>query len=53
MIIGVDIMKKRITFTLDEKIIDELKELSEKTMIPQARLVEQAIKNLLEEYKEK
>lgn len=36
-------MKKRVTFTLDETTIELLKKESEKTMIPQARLVEQAI----------
>lgn len=35
--------KKRVTFTLDEKTIDLLKSTSEETMIPQARIVEQAI----------
>lgn len=43
-------MKKRITFTFDEETINKLKEVSEKTMIPQARLVEQAIKNIIKEY---
>lgn len=36
-------MKKRITFTLDEETIEALKQSSEKTMVPQARLVEAAI----------
>lgn len=40
---GSDKMKKRVTFTLDEKTINLLKSTSEKTMIPQARIVEQAI----------
>ena len=44
-------MKKRITFTMDEETINDLKEISEKTMIPQARLVEQAIKETIEKYK--
>jgi predicted DNA-binding protein len=44
--------KKRVTFTLSEELIEQLKEVSEKTMIPQARLVEQAIKKVIEEYKE-
>ena len=43
-------MKKKVAFSLDENIVTGLKELSEKTMIPQARLVEKALKNLLEEY---
>ncbi len=43
-------MKKRITFTLDEETIDKLKETSEKTMIPQSRLVEKAILEVIEKY---
>ncbi|MCM3030375.1 MULTISPECIES: ribbon-helix-helix domain-containing protein [unclassified Niallia] len=43
-------MKKRITFTLDEELIEQLKKISEETMIPQARLVEQAIKEVIEKY---
>ena len=44
------IMKKRMTFTLDEELLKELKELSDRTMIPQSRLVEKAIKNIIKEY---
>ena len=43
-------MKKRITFTFDEKLIEKLKEVSEQTMIPQSRLVEQAVKEILEKH---
>lgn len=43
-------MRKRITFTFDESIIEKLKETSDKTMIPQSRLVEEAIKIVLEKY---
>lgn len=43
-------MKKRVTFTLDEELLKKLKEVSEKTMIPQARLVEQAINEILKKY---
>lgn len=43
-------MKKRVTFTLDEKTINDLKEVSEKTMIPQSRLVEQAIKEVIQKH---
>ncbi|MEK5139074.1 ribbon-helix-helix domain-containing protein [Priestia sp. FSL W8-0001] len=46
-------MKKRITFTFDKETINELKEVSEQTMIPQARLVEQALKKIIKEHKEK
>lgn len=42
-------MKKRITFTLDETLIEQLKKVSEKTMIPQARIVESAIKDKINE----
>ncbi|WP_083979163.1 ribbon-helix-helix domain-containing protein [Bacillus alveayuensis] len=43
-------MKKRITFTLDEELIEKLKRISEETMIPQARLVEQAIQEVIKKY---
>lgn len=44
-------MKKRITFTLDEQTIEKLKIVSQETMIPQARLVEQAILKLIDNHK--
>ena len=44
-------MKKRITFTLEETTINSLKEYSDKTMVPQARIVEQAILEYLEKMK--
>ena len=43
----VDMAKKRMTFTLDEELLDKLKETSEETMIPQARIVQTAIKEYL------
>lgn len=43
-------MKKRVTFTLDEDLINRLREVSIETMIPQARLVEQAIQEVLNKY---
>ena len=43
-------MKKRMTFTLDEELLAKLKEISKKTMVPQSRLVEKAIKNIIKEY---
>ena len=43
-------MKKRVTFTLEEEILEQLKKISEETMIPQARLVEQAIKEIIKRY---
>lgn len=42
-------MKKRITFTFDEELIEQLKKLSEETMIPQSRIVETAIKEKMAE----
>lgn len=39
-----------MTFTLDEELLKQLKEVSEKTMIPQARLVEEAIKEIIKKY---
>lgn len=43
-------MKKRITFTIEEEVIEQLKKLSEESMIPQAKLVEKGIKQIIEEY---
>lgn len=42
--------RKRITFTLDEEKLDQLKLVSNLTDIPQSRLVEQAIKDVLKKY---
>lgn len=39
--------KKRITFTLDEALIKKLKEKSEQTHIPQAKLVTLALEEYL------
>lgn len=44
-------MKKRATFTLESELIEQLKMKSDETMIPQARIVEQAIKEYLEKMK--
>lgn len=41
-------MKKRVTYTFDAELIEKLKIVSDKTMVPQSRLVEQAIKEYLE-----
>ncbi|WP_314406058.1 ribbon-helix-helix domain-containing protein [Leuconostoc suionicum] len=43
-------MKKRMTFTLEEELLIKLKKVSEDTMIPQAKLVEKAIKQVIKEY---
>lgn len=45
------ITRQRVTFTFDEELINYLKEVSEKTMIPQSRLAEQAIKEYLDKIK--
>ena len=42
-------MRKKITFSFEEELIEQLKQLSEETMIPQSRLVEKAIKKLIDE----
>lgn len=39
--------KKRMTFTLDEELLVELKDKSNKSMIPQAKIVQAAIKEYL------
>ena len=39
-----------MTFTLDEELLAQLKAVSEDTMIPQAKLVEKAIKQVIKEY---
>jgi predicted transcriptional regulator len=48
--LGDDLMKKRVTFTLSEELIEQLKKVSEETMIPQARLVEQALQDVVKKY---
>ena len=40
--------KKRVTYTLDEELIERLRECSDKTMIPQAKIVNEAIKEYLD-----
>ena len=42
--------RKVVTFALDEQLVHQLKEVSEQTMIPQSRLVEQAVKEILEKH---
>lgn len=43
-------MKKRVTFTLDEELIEQLKKVSKETMIPQSKLVEKTLKEILKKY---
>ena len=35
--------KKRVTYTLDEELIERLRKYSDKTMIPQAKIVNEAL----------
>ncbi len=41
-------MKIRVTYTLDEELVDRLRCVSDKTMIPQAKIVNEAIKEYLD-----
>lgn len=43
-------MKKKIAFSLDEDLVNRLKKVSEETMIPQSRLIEKALKNVISEF---
>ena len=43
-------MKKKIAFSLDENLVNRLKKVSEETMIPQSRLIEKALKNVISEF---
>ena len=43
-------MKKKIAFSLDEDLVKRLKKVSEETMIPQSRLIEKALKNVISEF---
>lgn len=40
---GVDRVKKAVTYSLEDELIERLREASKRTMIPQSRIVEQAI----------
>lgn len=44
-------MKKKVAFSLDENLLKKLKEISEQTMIPQSRLVESALKEVILKYR--
>lgn len=41
-------MKIRVTYTLDEELVERLRSVSDKTMIPQAKIVNEAIKEYLD-----
>ena len=40
-------MKIRVTYTLDKELVEQLRLISEQTMIPQAKIVNEAIKEYL------
>ena len=42
-------MKKRIRFTFEPKLIEKLQKVSKETMIPQAKIVEKAVEEKLNE----
>lgn len=44
-------VKKRVSFTLDENLMKELKLISDESLIPQSRIVEQALKEKLDKMK--
>lgn len=52
MNIGDDTMKKRITFTLDESLINKLKDISEKSGVPQSRIVNDGVGKRIKELEE-
>lgn len=45
-------MKKNITFHLDVELIEKLREYSDESMIPQARIVAAALEEYLEKQKQ-
>lgn len=45
-------MNKRITFTIDEKLIESLREVSKESGIPQSRIVSDSVERRIEEIKE-
>ena len=42
--------KTKTSFYVDEDTLEKLKEISERTMIPMARLLRKAIENIIKEY---
>lgn len=42
--------KIRYTSYLPKELVDAMKELSDKTRVPQAKLLEEAVEDLLEKY---
>ena len=45
---GSGVMKIRVTYTLDEELVERLRNYSDKSMIPQAKLVNEAITEYLD-----
>ena len=45
-----DTDRGKITFSINQELIDKLKELAKTTRIPQSRLVDEAIADLLRKY---
>lgn len=45
--------KKKANYTLDPKTIEKLKDYSDKTYIPQSRIVDLAINNYIDQQEEK
>lgn len=43
-------MQKRVTFTLDERLIERLRKVSKETMVPQSKLVEKSLTEVLNKY---
>lgn len=43
-------MKKKITFTFEPELIEKLQKVSKETMIPQAKIVEKAVEEKLNEF---
>lgn len=37
-----------MTWTIEERVLEALREMSDETMIPQARIVEKALKQILD-----
>jgi predicted transcriptional regulator len=46
-----DTERGKLTLSLEQKLIDKLKELAKQTRIPQSRLMDEAIADLLEKHK--
>lgn len=45
--------RRQLNVTLSEEVLDRLKNTSDDTMIPQARLVEKGIEEVLKQYEQK